>query len=47
MKMVEIFLEFLDRRVEEFGGAQYKTFGIFGVINYPLGYFILCLLGAD
>ena len=47
MKMVDRFLEFLDRRVEGFGGAQYKTFGIFGVINYPAGYFILYFLGAD
>lgn len=46
MRLGKWFLEFLDRRVEEFGGAQYKTFGIFGVINYPLGYYILYLLGA-
>ncbi|KAB2832431.1 MAG: HAMP domain-containing histidine kinase, partial [Caedimonadaceae bacterium] len=46
MHLGKWFLEFLDRRVEEFGGAQYKTFGIFGVINYPLGYYILYLLGA-
>lgn len=47
MSLGKRFLEFLNRRVEAFGGAQYKTFGIFGVINYPLGYYILHLLGAD
>lgn len=44
---VKSFIDFLDRRVDGFGGAQYRTFGIFGVINYPLGYYILHLLGAD
>ncbi|MBW8309727.1 MAG: HAMP domain-containing histidine kinase [Candidatus Paracaedibacteraceae bacterium] len=47
MSLKKRFLEFLDRRVEGFGGAQYKTFGFFGVINYPVGYYILHLLGAD
>ncbi|WP_010302142.1 sensor histidine kinase [Candidatus Odyssella thessalonicensis] len=47
MSLTNKFLKFLNRRVEGFGGAQYKTFGIFGVINYPLGYYILHLLGAD
>lgn len=47
MHLGKRFTEFLDRRVEGFGGAQYKTFGIFGVINYPLGYLFLHLLGAD
>jgi signal transduction histidine kinase len=46
MHLGKSLLEFLDRRVEEFGGAQYKTFGIFGVINYPLGYYMLYLMGA-
>lgn len=46
MRLGKWLLEFLDRRVAGFGGAQYKTFGIFGVINYPLGYYILYLLGA-
>lgn len=33
-------LKFLDRKVAGFG-AQYKTFGIFGAINYPASYFIM------
>lgn len=41
------FLEFLDRRIEGFGGAQYRNFGIFGVFNYPLGYCMLHILGAE
>ncbi len=47
MNLGKKFLEFLDTRVERFGGAQYKTFGVFGIINYPLGYFMLHLLGAE
>lgn len=47
MNIGKRFLTFLDRRIEGFGGAQYKAFGVFGVINYPLGYYMLYLLGAD
>lgn len=47
MGLGKIFLEFLDRRIEGFGGAQYKAFGLFGVINYPFCYYILYFLGAD
>ncbi len=38
------FIKFLDQRVAEFG-AQYRIFGIFALINYPLSYFILVYLG--
>jgi signal transduction histidine kinase len=44
---MEKFLAFLDQRIEEFGGAQYRAFGIFGVINYPVGYFLLQFLGTN
>ncbi|WP_032113774.1 sensor histidine kinase [Candidatus Paracaedibacter symbiosus] len=47
MNLGKRFLEFLDRRIEGFGGAQYKNFGIFGIINYPVSYFILNILGTD
>jgi signal transduction histidine kinase len=47
MNLGRRFLEFLDKRVEEFGGAQYRTFGIFGIISFPLGYIMLHLLGTD
>jgi signal transduction histidine kinase len=47
MNLVEKFLPFLDQRIEEFGGAQYRAFGIFGVINYPVGYFLLQFLGTN
>lgn len=40
-------LNFIDRRVELFGGAQYKTFGWFGLINYPLGHMVLQILGTQ
>ncbi len=40
MHLWEKFLKFLDEKVEDFG-AQYKTFGLFGVINYPASYFIM------
>ncbi|MBY0281186.1 MAG: HAMP domain-containing histidine kinase [Alphaproteobacteria bacterium] len=40
------FLHFLDKRTTEFG-AQYKSFGIFGIINYPLCYFILYYAGSQ
>ncbi len=39
-------LQALDKRTLEFG-AQYHTFGIFGVINYPLCYFILHYVGTQ
>jgi signal transduction histidine kinase len=47
MNSMEKFLAFLDQRIEEFGGAQYRAFGIFGVINYPVGYFLLQFLGTN
>jgi signal transduction histidine kinase len=47
MNLGRRFLEFLDKRVEEFGGAQYRTFGVFGIISFPLGYIMLHLLGTD
>lgn len=47
MNLGKRFLEFLDQRVEGFGGAQYKTFGVFGTLNYPIGYYMLYFLGAD
>lgn len=33
-------LDFSTKRVDLFG-AQYKAYGIFGVLNFPIGYFIL------
>jgi signal transduction histidine kinase len=44
---MEKFLSFLNQRIEEFGGAQYRAFGIFGVINYPVGYYLFQFLGSD
>jgi len=40
------FLSFLDKKAEDFG-AQYKAFAVFGLINYPLGYFVLYFIGTQ
>lgn len=40
------FLNFLDKRTNAFG-AQYRSFGIFGLINYPICYFILYYIGSQ
>jgi signal transduction histidine kinase len=45
--MLQKLINFIDRRIELFGGAQYKTFGIFGIINYPLGHIVLQLMGTE
>lgn len=39
-------LKFLDKRIDAFG-AQYKAFGIFGVINYSSSYLILRYFGTQ
>lgn len=44
--MEKRFLQLIDKTVSNFG-AQYRTFGIFGVVNYPLAYFILCYGGSQ
>lgn len=45
--MFNKLLCFIDRRIELFGGAQYKTFGLFGLINFPLGHLVLQLMGTE
>lgn len=40
MVFLDQILGVLDKRVEKFG-AQYKNFGFFGIINFPLSYFIM------
>jgi len=39
-KTLERILGFSTNRVEMFG-AQYKAYGIFGILNFPIAYFIL------
>ncbi len=46
MLLLDKFLNFLDKRTADFG-AQYKGFGIFGAINYPLCYFIFYYIGSQ
>lgn len=46
MFILDKITNFLDKRTADFG-AQYKSFGIFGVINYPLCYFILYYVGSQ
>src|SRR5271155_4194803 len=46
MKSFGKFLNFLDKNVDSFG-AQYKTFGIFGLVNYLSSYFVLYYLGTN
>ncbi|MGV8949167.1 MAG: sensor histidine kinase [Candidatus Paracaedibacter sp.] len=45
MRLWDNFLKFLDKQIDAFG-AQYKAFGIFGVINYSSAYFILYYFGT-
>ena len=45
--MIKKFLYFIDKRIELFGGAQYKTFGLFGVLNFPLSHLVLEVMGTD
>ena len=46
MLLLDKFLNFLDKRTVDFG-AQYRSFGIFGALNYPLCYFILYYIGSQ
>lgn len=39
-------MNFLEEKVDSFG-AQYKTFALFVIINYPVSYFILYYFGAQ
>jgi signal transduction histidine kinase len=45
MRLWGNFLKFLDKKIDTFG-AQYKAFGIFGVINYSSSYFVLYYFGT-
>lgn len=45
MRLWGYFLKFVDKKVDIFG-AQYKTFGLFGVVNYSSSYFILYYFGS-
>lgn len=45
MSLWDKFLKFLDKKIDTFG-AQYKAYGIFGVINYSSSYFVLYYFGT-
>lgn len=45
MVLWEAFLRFLDRKVTDYG-AQYKTYAIFGLYNFPVSYFTLLYVGT-